>query len=64
MAAMLWPGPPRQIFGRQDRHSSGHIAGAPQAHQRAFYFANSRQDLELAVLPPVAALMAVMIWQV
>ena len=48
-------GPTRQIFGRQDRHSGGHITAA--APLPCFILQNPGKSSVLTVLPSVVALL-------
>ena len=49
-------GPPREIFGRQGRHSGGHFTGAPLLPPPFSISQNPAKDQALAALPPVVAL--------
>ena len=53
-AAFLFSGPPRQIFGRQGRHSGGHFTGALPLPPPFSISQNPAKDQALAALPPVA----------
>jgi len=51
-----FPGPPKKIFGRQDRHSGGDINGLSPLPPPHTIPQNSGKTMVLPVLPPVAAL--------
>ena len=50
-------GPPREIFGRQGRHSGGHFTGVPPMLPPFSIFQNPAKDQALAALPPMVALL-------